>query len=40
MSEIEEFLQEYEAQEEAENLYHSVFYIPPCYQPQENDNAV
>lgn len=38
MSEIEEFLQEYEAQEDAEDMHFSVFYIPPYY--QENDNAI
>ncbi len=40
MSEIEEFLQEYEAQEAAEDMHFSTFYIPPYYQPEENDNAV
>jgi len=41
LNEIEEFLEEYERAEEASDMKFSVYYIPPYYQPQEeNDNAV
>ena len=41
MNEIEEFLEELERKEAAEDMHFSTFYIPPYYQPQEeNDKAV
>lgn len=36
MSIIEEFLDELEAKESAENMYHSVYSIPKYYQPEES----
>jgi hypothetical protein len=34
MTIIEEFVQEYEAKEDAEDMHHSVYFIPEYYQPE------
>lgn len=36
MSFLETFVDELEAQELAEELFHSIYYVPPEYQPLES----
>lgn len=39
IEELEQFLEEYERKEKDSEMYHSVYYIPQHYQP-ENEDAV
>lgn len=36
MSLIEQFVDELELREAAENMFFSIYYVPPEYQPQES----